>query len=76
MANLLDIFTKKSKGNMLSMSDKNPVKYDNPIARLSSSTSTTGAPSNTSLVATRDVNAASTAFATTTTRGSVPPKAL
>ncbi len=38
MSNLLNILKEKTKNNSLSIGDFEPVKYDNQIARLSTST--------------------------------------
>lgn len=76
MANLLDIFTKKTKGNMLAISDTNPVKYGNLIARLNPGGNASSAMNNVSTGANRDVNSSSAAYASINTKGSILPKVL
>lgn len=76
MANLLDIFSKNTRGGMLSISDTNPVKYDNLIARLNPGGNASSAMNNISTGANRDVNASSAAYASINTKGSTLPKVL
>lgn len=64
MANLLDILEKKGKGNSLSIQGVDPVKYDNPIARLNQGAATQ-----------RDPKVSLNTNAVSKAQASIPPRA-